>query len=372
MTIPDRRQAISHLRLPLLFGTAALATLLTGCKTEKPPEATVQPVQIMSVALAPVAASWSYVGTIRPRYESDLGFRIGGKIVSRLADIGDSVEPGRVLAKLDTTDLELSLEAQKSELSAARASLDEAKAALARYGILFQEGHVAKAALDQRNSAAAEAQSRVEKDERNVALAENQLSYAELKADHAGIISAIPIEVGQVVTAGQLVMRLARRDALEVEVDVPENMIERVKSARAEAEIWGDGAKRIPATLREISPEADATSRTYQVRFSLPREAAALSIGRTSTLYLTAAGSGEIARLPLSAVTDDGHGPLVWVVGANGDRAEPKHVELAGFEQDSALVKSGLQDGDRVVTLGVHMLDADKPIRIIEEKTALR
>lgn len=371
MTNPDRQQAYSS-RVPLLIGTVAIAALLAGCKEEKPPEATVQPVQIMAVSLTPAAAAWSYVGTIRPRYESDLGFRIGGKIVSRLANVGDSVEPGQVLAELDTTDLGLSLEAQKSELSAARASLDEAKAALVRYGVLFQEGHVAKAALDQRNSAAAEAQSRVEKDERNVALAENQLSYAELKADHAGIISAIPIEVGQVVTAGQLVMRLARRDALEVEVDVPENMIDRVRSARAEAEIWGDGAKRIPANLREVSPEADATSRTYQVRFSLPAEAAALSIGRTATLHLAAAGSGKIARLPLSAITDDGHGALVWVVGANGARAEPKHVELAGFEQDSALVKAGLQDGDRVVTLGIHMLDADKPIRIIEEKTALR
>ncbi|RUP08240.1 MAG: efflux RND transporter periplasmic adaptor subunit [Hyphomicrobium sp.] len=372
MSMTRRRQAASISKFPILLGTVALAGLLAGCKEEVPPQATVQPVQVMSVALAPAAPAWSYVGTIRPRYESDLGFRVGGKIVSRLVDVGDSVEPGRSLSKLDTTDFELSLEAQKSELSAARASLVEAKAALARYETLFQEGHVAQAALDQRNSAAAEAQSRVEKGERNVALAENQLSYAELKADHAGIISMIPVEVGQVVTAGQTVMRLARLDTLEVEADVPENMIGRVKSARAEAEIWGDGAKHIPATLREVSPEADATSRTYRVRFALPSDTTALSIGRTATIHLAGAGSGDVARLPLSAVSNDGKGSFVWVVAASGDRAEQKRVELAGFEQDRVLVNSGLLDGDRVVTLGVHMLDADKPIRIIEQKTALR
>jgi multidrug efflux system membrane fusion protein len=355
----------------VLIGLAASA--LAGCNNQdvvasSPP----QSVQTMTVALIPEAPEWSYVGVVRPRYESDLGFRVGGKIISRSVELGERVEASQIIARLDPTDLQLALGAQKAEFAAAKTSLDEAQAALGRYETLFQQGHVAKAALDQRVSAAAEAKSRVERSERNVSLADNQLSYATLKADHAGVVSALPIEVGQVVAAGQLVARVARLDSLEVEVAIPEQMLEAVKQARAEVELWSGGGKRLAAKLREVSPEADPVSRTYRARFAITESPRDIELGRTATVHLIGAGHGEVASLPLSAIMNDGKGARAWVVAADGTRAVPTPVDVQSIAQDRIIVKAGLKSGDRVVTLGLHMLDPDKPIRVIEQRTALQ
>lgn len=352
---------------------ASAALVLAGCNAEsETARIEPQPVQVMTVEFKAQAHEWSYVGTVRPRYESDLGFRVAGKIVRRLVEIGQRVEPGQPIATLDPTDLELALEAQKAELAAASTSHEEASAALKRFETLYAQGHVAKAALDQRASASAEAASRLERAERNVALAANQLAYATLASDQAGVVSALPVEAGQVVTAGQLVARVARLSDLEVEVAIPEQKLDAVREARAEIEVWSGSGPRIPAKLREVSPEADAASRTYRARFSFGTPGTGVALGRTATVHLAGIDGREVASLPLSAVMNDGSGPVAWVVSPDGKHARPARVDVASFGQDRIQVRSGLNRGDRVVTLGVHMLDATKPIRVIEQRAALR
>ncbi|MBS0242175.1 MAG: efflux RND transporter periplasmic adaptor subunit [Proteobacteria bacterium] len=353
----------------VLAGGLSLAGQNAAAEAKLP--AAVQPVQVTTVELATETATWSYVGTIRPRYQTDVGFRVGGKIVQRLVDVGQQVERGEPIARLDETDLRLALSSQEAELAAARIASVEATKAEARYRVLNGEGHVAAAALDQKVSAAAEARSRVERAERNVDLARNQLQYATLAAEHAGVIVALPVETGQVVTAGQMIARVSRLDAVEVEVALPEQLVPAVQKARAEIEIWGDQRQRIPAVLREVSPEADGASRSYRARFAF-KSAGSVSFGRTAMVHLSSTDSAAGVQLPLSAVMNDGRGALVWVLSGDQKHVIRTPVEVISYGRDNVLIGRGLKSGDRVVTLGVHMLDPEKPVRVIEQRTVLR
>lgn len=348
-----------------------LAATLASCKPEQRAATPPQPVQVMTVALAPAAAGASYVGTVRPRFESDLGFRVAGKVVARLVDVGQKVTAGQPIARLDPTDLRLAFEAQQAELAAARSSREQAIASEERARVLLAKGHVAQAVLEQRVAAADEAKSRVERAERNLAIASNQLAYAVLESDRAGVVSALPVEAGQVVAVGQPVARLARLDALEVEVAIPEHLAANVKTGAAEIEVWGSAHGRLAATLRELSPDAERTSRTYRARFALPA-GTAIELGRTATVHIAAASAEPVAHVPLPALTNDGAGAHVWVLDAGGTRAKRRPVTVAALAQDYALISSGLAAGERIVTLGVHMLDEAKPVRVVEQRAATR
>lgn len=332
----------------------------------------VQPVQVVTVDFEARSKSWSYVGTIRPRYQTDVGFRVGGKIVDRFVDVGQRVEAGDPIARLDETDLRLALSSQEAELAAARIASTEAAKAEARFRVLNSEGHVAAAALDQRVAAAAEARSRVERAQRNVDLARNQLQYATLKAQHAGVIVALPAETGQVIAAGQTIARVSRLDAVEVEVAIPEQLVRTVERAVAEIEIWGEQGQRVPATLREVSPEAETASRSYRARFAFKPAGDAVAFGRTATVHLSAVDGSATARLPLSAVMNDGRGAIVWVLSPDLNRVVRTPIQVLSYAKDEVTVGSGLKSGDQVVTLGVHMLDPEKPVRVIEQRTVLR
>jgi membrane fusion protein, multidrug efflux system len=345
--------------------------LLAGCNAEAdvPSVARPQAVETVTVKLEPAGRTWSYVGTVKPRYQSDLGFRVGGKIIERSVEVGSWTKTGDVIARVDPKDFELALAAQEAELAAAKVSQNESEAALERFRVLHRDGHVAQAALDQRQSAAAEARSRVERAERNVELARNQLVYSTLVSDSDGVVTSLPVEVGQVVAAGQLIARVARRDAIEVEVALPEQDAVAVREAVAEADLWGNRGSRFVTTLREVAPDADPVSRTFRARFALTNVGeAAPDFGRTATLHLRARLSGSVAALPLSAIANENGTPVAWVVADDGQHAVARPVTVQAYEQDRVLVSAGLNSGDRVVALGVHMLDPDKPIRPIETR----
>jgi RND family efflux transporter MFP subunit len=344
-----------------------------GCKQEEKAAAVApQAVQVMRIDPAAANDVWSYVGTLRARFESDIAFRVGGKITRRLVDIGASVAAGQIIAELDPTDYRLALEAQQAELAAAKSSRDQAVAAEARYRTLHAQGHVAKAALDQRVAAADEARGRVERAERALALARNQLDYTVLRSDAAGVVSALSVEVGQVVGAGQQIARIARRDEIEALVAIPEHRLADVKKAQAEIELWGDGDRRYPAKLREVSPEADRVSRTYAARFSIEIGRNAAELGRTATVHLRAANATQAFAVPLAAVMQDATTPTIWVLDGTATRVQRTPVTLIRLTRDAAIITGALHPGDRIVALGVHMLDADKPVRVVEHRAALQ
>lgn len=366
---------MSLVNLGKIVSLPVLALGLAGCNSDAAdttgPAATApQPVSAVHVALQEVAQTWSYVGTVQPRYETGLGFRVGGKVIERVADVGQKVVAGQVIARLDPADFQLAVAAQEAELAAASASLKEAQAALGRYKTLIAQGHVSKAALESRASAAAEASGRVERAAKSLELARNQLAYAVLTADEAGVITSVSFERGQVVAAGQIVAKIARLDAIEVEAAIPETQIGAVRAARAEAELWQSSGERLAAVLREVSPQADSVSRTYRARFSISARGEP-AFGRTATVHLKSEARGQVAALPLSAVMNDGSGAKVWVLSDGNTRAKPLAVEVRAVEKDRVLVTAPFKPSDLVVALGVHMLDPGKPVRLVEQRQAL-
>jgi RND family efflux transporter MFP subunit len=325
-----------------------------------------QPVRAASVTLSAATDTRSYTGTIKPRYESDLGFRVAGKIVDRLVNIGDRVTPGVTLARLDATDYRLSLESAEAELKAAQSSLKQAEADEQRYAALNKKTWVSDASYDQKKAAADEARGRAERANRALALAKNQLAYTNLVATEAGVVTALPAEVGQVVSAGQLIARVARLDELEAVVSIPESRIDGDRNAAATVTLWADAGRVYEARLREVSPQADPATRTYQARYSLLKPDAAITLGKTAMVHLASQGAGERATLPLAAVFKDQGQPSVWLIDEAHGRLIKQGVEVSGWTETSAIISGGLTAGQKIVAAGVHKLDAGIPVRIIE------
>jgi membrane fusion protein, multidrug efflux system len=345
----------------------ALAAPLAGCTSESAPYvAAPQPVRAATVKLSTDVDTRSYTGTIKPRYESDLGFRVSGKIVERLVNIADRVAPGMTLARLDASDYRLSLESADAELKAAQSSLKQTQADEKRYAALNEKKWVSDANYEQKKATADEARGRVERATRALALAKNQLAYTDLVATEAGVITALPVEVGQVVSAGQLIARVARLDELEAVVSIPESRIDGDRNAAATVTLWADADRAYEAKLREISPQADPATRTYQARYSLTKPDAAIALGKTATVHLASPGTDERAKLPLAAVFKDQGQPSVWLIDEAHGRLIKKSVEVSAWTETSAIISGGLAAGQKIVTAGVHKLDAGIPVRIVE------
>jgi RND family efflux transporter MFP subunit len=356
--------------LPLpLFGSLLLAVSVGGCNSGKSEEPAAQAVQ-RPVLVAPVeyknaTQTRSLAATIRPRIESDLGFRVSGKVAQRFVQNGDRVRKGQPLLLLDTNDLGLQLEQAEAEVRAAKTSLVQAEADERRTTTLNKDGWSTAAMLDKARSAAAEAHGRLTRAQRQVELARNAHSYATLEADADGVITATPVEPGQVVTAGQPVVRLAHTGELEALVALPETFIERARGAAGALTLWSLPGRSYDVKLRELSPTADGATRTYAARYSIVDPDRAVRLGMSATLTLMEGKRENAARLPLTAVFNHARGPSVWVVDDAG-KLKARNVTIARYEGQSALIASGVNDGDKVVTLGVEKLDEGLAVRPLQ------
>jgi RND family efflux transporter MFP subunit len=348
------------------FTAVALGLLLAGCEASTAPATkTERPVQVQRVAFTNGDASREFVGVVRARYETDLGFRVAGKIVTRMVNVGDRVRAGDVVARLDPQDLRLQVESAEAEFAAATSNLAQAAADLERYASLRARGYASVAEFDRKKAANDEAEGRLKRARRSLDLARNQLGYAELKADADGVITATLAEPGQVVAIGQPVARLAQSGDKEAVVALPETWLGEAGKSKANVRLWSDRDRTFAARLRELSPQADAATRTYAARFAIEDADDAVAFGMTATVTLSREGEGRAAKLPLSAILNRGAGPSVYVVAESG-ALELRPVTVASFNEDAALVTSGLADGDRVVTLGVQKLEAGLNVRTVE------
>lgn len=360
----------------LLF--AASASLLAGCGQENPanageasaskdaPAIIARPVQVTTVAFRPRETQKSFVGVVRARREIDLAFRVGGKVVQRLVEVGDRIEPGTVVAQLDREDLKLELESAKAEMQAATANLAQTTIEDTRYRALTAKGAASNADLDRKSLAKDEAIGRLERAKRSLELAENRLSYADLMTDAAGVVVATSAEPGQVVASGQTIVRVARLDEKEALVSLPETALADARTADAVVTLWADPGRRIPARLRELSPQADATSRTYPARFTLEGADETVALGMTATVTLRPKDQQQVARLPLSALIDRGHGPQVFVVDGASHAIVARPVEIAAYTGDEVLLSGGVAPRDAVVVLGVQTLLPGQKVRTVQ------
>jgi RND family efflux transporter MFP subunit len=351
---------------PKLIVPVIGAVLLAGCQANTAPAPrSERPVQVQRVAFEGNASTREFVGVVRARYETDLGFRVAGKIVTRVVNVGDSVHAGDVVARLDPQDLKLQVQSAEAELAAATSNLAQTSADFGRYSTLKDRGWASTADFDRKKAATDEAEGRLERARRSLDLARNQRGYADLKADADGVITATLAEPGQVVAIGQAVARLAHRGEKEAVVALPEMWLAEARKSKATVRLWAERDRSFDARLRELSPQADVATRTYAARFTITNADDAVAFGMTATVTLTQSADAKVAKLPLSAVVNRGGGASVYVVDASGTLAV-RPVTVASFTEDAALVTSGIGDGDKIVTLGVQKLEAGLKVRTVE------
>ena len=353
------------------LGTAGAVVLLAALALRDKPAAStaaqpLRPVQVQRVAFASDKRLREFVGVVRARHETDLGFRVAGKITERIVNVGDTVHSGDLIARLDPKDLQLQVASAEAEISAATSSLAQASSDEDRYAVLKARGFASVADYERKKAAKDEAEGRLERARRALELARNQLDYAELKANADGIITATPAEPGQVVAIGQAVARLAQRGEMEAVIALPETWLAEAPASQASVRLWSGPKRRFMARLRELSPQADPTTRTYAARFTIENPDDTVALGMTATVTLSHGEEAAVAKVPLAAVLNRGTGPSVYVVGKS-DALELRPVTVTSFTADEALLTSGVGAGDRVVTLGVQTLVAGQKVRAIDE-----
>jgi RND family efflux transporter MFP subunit len=355
----------NYYKLLVGLSLALMAIALAGCNelaAEK--VAPSRPVLVATVHYEAESPERSFVGTIRPRIETDMGFRVPGKVAKRLVEVGQTVDVGQPLATLDEVDLKLQAEQAEAELRASTGVLAQAAAAETRAKDLRAKGWATDAQLDQAKATADEARSRLNRAQRSVELTNNSLSYATLLADTRGVVTATLIDAGQVVASGQTAIRVARFAEKEAVVAIPETLVGRAKDGVATVTLWSEPNKKYAAKLREVAPSADPATRTYLAKFSLPDAGENVSLGMTATLTLADPLTERVARLPLSALYNQGGNPSLYIVDGQGD-VVLKPVAVKSYESNDVVIGGGVDEGARVVALGVQKLDPAQKVRVV-------
>ena len=327
-------------------------------------EPVVRPARVAEISYKKQSQALLLAGTVVPRIESTLGFRVSGKIVQRSVDVGAAVQAGDVIATLDPADYRLAVDNARAALASADADYARARADHERYLNLRGSTAFVPQTLDQRQSIASTALARVDQAKSQLSSAENNLAYTVLRADAAGVVTAVQAEVGQVMAQGQGVIRLARLDELEILVGVPEHRLKVVREAKgASFELWSDPGRRHSAKLRELSPSADPVTRTYAARFSVIDPPEFIGLGMTATLGFERPDNTPVAEVPLSSIFQRGTQPAVWVVDRTSGTVELRPVTIARWRDDTAAISSGVKDGELIATAGVHKLETGQKVK---------
>ncbi|VVE23150.1 efflux RND transporter periplasmic adaptor subunit [Pandoraea terrigena] len=360
-----RRQLASYVICLLPLALAAC-----GDNHSADPRTEAPPVRVGAVQGAS-AASRSFTGVVAARVQSDLGFRVSGKVLERLVDTGQTVRRGQPLMRIDPIDLGLQAQAQQDAVSAARARARQTADDEARYRDLVAEGAVSASAYDQIKTAADSARAQLKAAEAQADVARNASSYAVLRADTDGVVVETLAEPGQVVSAGQPVVRLARAGQREVIVHLPETLRPAVGSL-AQATLYGNRQGAVPARLRLLSDAADRVTRTYEARYVLEGALAQAPLGATATVEIPGgAESAPSLQVPIGALFDRGKGPGVWAIEGKPAKTVWRSVQVLGLSDDVARVKGNLRIGDPVVSLGAHLLREGEIVRPIGQGEAM-
>lgn len=351
-----------------IFLLPLAATLLLAACAEKPqPEAPPLAVLVRPAGAGSALDVALYTGDVRARHEAELGFRVAGKLAARLVDSGARVTRGQALARLDPADLRLSASAARADLAAAEADLKLARSEYERARSLVAQKFQSESVLDARRTSLEAAEARLEQARAGAALAGNQAAYATLEADRDGVVTATLAEPGQVLAAGQAVVRLAQEGAREVLINIPENRLAQVSvGTGAQVRPWADQSRQLAGRVREVAPAADAATRTYAVRVTVEGAGESLPLGATAMVGFATEARGALL-LPLSAVSRSEDGAVVWVLDPAANTVSPRQVEVEAFREDGALVKRGLAPDEQIVVRGAHRLRAGQKVRPVTE-----
>jgi RND family efflux transporter MFP subunit len=359
-------------RLVRRLAVVGIAAALAGCRGEAAVEGeVVRPVKVAAVSAAPNGRTFTYSGVVRPRIESAIGFRVGGKIVERAVNVGDRVKVGQPIARLDDTDLKLAENSAKAAVASARTRRDVARSNLERAKPLLAKQYISQAAYDVRLNEFDAAASALESAEAQLRQAANAVGYATLKADKAGIVTAVTGEPGQVVSAGQAVIGLAEAGATEIAIAVPEQDAGRIAvGQRATITLWAGPRAGTEGRIREIAGQADAASRTYAVRLAVSNPPPGMRLGMTATVAIRIEEGTAAMLVPLTALAEADGAPVVFVVDPATQTVRLTPITVAGTADEGVRVAGGLAAGDLVVIAGVQFLRDGMRVRLPGERSA--
>lgn len=349
---------------PLFICALPLALIACGEATATDPRTDAPLVRTATVQQA-TAVSRSFTGTVAARVQSDLGFRVAGKVLERLVDAGQSVKRGQPLMRIDSADLKLAVNAQQEAVVAARARARQTADDEARYRDLRGTGAISASAYDQVKAASDAAQAQLRAAEAQADVARNTSRYTELVADGDGVIMETLAEPGQVVNAGQTVIRLAHAGRREALIQLPETLRPAIGSV-AQATLFGKEGEVVPAKLRQLSNSADRLTRTFEARYVLDGELTSAPLGTTVVIQIPdghASGQDGL-HVPMGAVFDAGKGPGVWVVQGEPEKVSWRPVTVQRMDDAGATIAGQIKQGERIVALGAHLLREGEQVRV--------
>ena len=353
------------LAAPLIaYGTL---TMLAACKPAEPPPAEeMRPVRTITIGKRTDGDNLALTGTVAAQSEINLAFRIDGRLVERAVNVGDTVHPGQLIARLDPQNEDSSLQSARAQLAAARAQLAEARNNYDRMSELVVEDAVSRSSYEQAEALKKTAESQVDSAQSQVTLAENRLSYTRLVSDVAGVVTVQGAEPGEVVGAGRMIVQIAREGGRDGIFDVPAQLKDAaLTNAAITVTLTMDPKVTSAGRVREVSPRADPVTGTFRVKVNLINPPAAMRLGSTVTMRMKVAGDTGFL-IPASALMRSDRQPAVWIVDPKNATVSARTVELRAFDADRVVVASGLNPGDIVVTAGIHALRPGQKVRRLE------
>ena len=356
------------------FRAVTLATVLiliaataTGCGEEAPPAQEARPVRTVTVEGGAEGETVSLTGQIRAKDEVNLAFRIDGRMIERPVHVGDVLNGGQVVARLDPQNQQNELRTAQAELSSAQAALKQAQLTFQRQQELLKNGWTPRARFDEAEQALRTAEAQVDAARAQVRIAQDRLSYTALSADAPGAVTAVGAEAGEVVRAGQMIVELAREGGRDAVFDVPEQLIRMgPRDPVVTIALTDDPSVTATGRVREVAPQADPNTRTFQVKVGITNPPETMRLGSTviGRINLSAPPGVE---LPASALTQSSDRPAVWVVDPQSQTVSLRSVDVFRYDPASVVISEGLRAGEIVVTAGVQALRPGQKVRLLGE-----
>jgi RND family efflux transporter MFP subunit len=346
----------------LLLGCVAVA----ACSQQPPSGEDVRPVRGLTVRPLSATTAAELAGEVRPRVETRMGFQVAGRIARRLVEVGQAVQPGQTLATLDPADYQLGLAAARAQVAAAQVDRDQQRLDYKRFEELARQGFISGADLERRKASLDGAEARYAQAAAQADVSGNQAAYSTLRATVAGVVTALDAEAGQVVSAGQSVVRVARTDEKEVLVSIPEGQLEALRRiSDVRVRLWA-GDRALRGKVREIAPMADPSTRTYSARITLIDAPSSVALGMSANVTFVAPVAASVITLPLQALFKEGDATYVWLVDRRAMTVQRSPITLANVSGNDVVVGSGVAPGDTVVTAGVHLLKPGQKVRLLD------
>jgi RND family efflux transporter MFP subunit len=350
-----------------------ISALLVACSRPAPTPEPVRAVRTVTVQDQKASAHYEYAGEIRARTESRLSFRVGGKLVKRHVDLGETVKAGQVLAQLDPQDLKLAQDNARAQLAAAQANYDLAAADFKRFKDLRDQNFISAAELERRETTLKAALASLNQSKAQTQVQTNQAGYAVLVSDVAGVVTGIEAEPGAVVSSGSTVLRVAQNGPRDVVFSVPEDKVAQIRALAVsptafKAQAWGEDKPWWPLKVREVAAAADPMTRTFLVKADLGGAASSqVQLGQTMSVVVELPQVAGVSKLPLSALKENQGQTAVWLVDASSMTVKLQAVSVAGADGNEAVISAGLKPGDVVVTAGVHVLEPGQKVKWLQE-----